>query len=182
MKSDTFVKVPVLETFPNAQPLKNRTNIILSTNSGIVIRLDVDKVSTAIATAKQEAISAATEAAAADATGKANQALADAKTDAEAKYVTKTYVGEIPSKDGAPEADNVIAFVEKRAAEVLSQATGGSSESAASVKGQLDTFKAEINPKVTKNTEDIATVMGDYLKKTDIVSYRNVIEALGLRK
>jgi hypothetical protein len=127
-----------------------------------------------IATAKQEAI----DAAAGDATTKANQALADAKADAATLYATKEYVGTIPNDaEGNPKAANVVAYIEAKAAEVLSQATGGSSESAASVKAQLDTFKAEINPKVTKNTEDIATI-NEKLKDIEANADVNIIETV----
>ena len=127
-----------------------------------------------IATAKQEAITAA----AGDATTKANQALADAKADAASIYATKAYVGTIPNgEDGNPKAANVVAYIEAKAAEVLSQATGGSSESAASVKGQLDTFKAEINPKVERNTEDIATI-NEKLKDVEANADVNIIETV----
>ena len=51
-----------------------------------------------------------------------------------------------------PEGSNtVIAYVNSKAQEVLDAATGGSSESAASVKLQLDNYIAENNPKVTAN-------------------------------
>ena len=127
-----------------------------------------------IATAKQEAI----DAAAGDATTKANTAEQNAKDYADGKFATKEYVGTIPNDDeGNPKAANVVAYIEAKAAEVLSQATGGSSESAASVKGQLDTFKAEINPKVTKNTEDIATI-NEKLKDIEANADVNIIESI----
>lgn len=127
-----------------------------------------------IATAKQEAI----DAAAGDATTKANTAEQNAKDYADGKFATKEYVGTIPNDDeGNPKAANVVAYIEAKAAEVLSQATGGSSESAASVKGQLDTFKAEINPKVTKNTEDISTI-NEKLKDIEANADVNIIESI----
>lgn len=127
-----------------------------------------------IATAKQEAI----DVAAGDATTKAGTAEQNAKDYVDGKFATKEYVGTIPNgEDGNPKATNVVAYIEAKAAEVLSQATGGSSESAASVKGQLDTFKAEINPKVTKNTEDIATI-NEKLKDIEANADVNVIEAV----
>jgi hypothetical protein len=49
----------------------------------------------------------------------------------------------------------------------LAAAQGGSSETAASVKAALDAYIALNDPKVTQNTTDIATIMGDYLKKAD---------------
>ena len=65
--------------------------------------------------------------------------------DAATKYATKQFVGEIPT--GYTET-NVIGYINKKAQEVLDSATGGSSESAASVKQQLDTYKAANDPKV----------------------------------
>lgn len=76
----------------------------------------------------------------------------------------ETYVGTIP--EGYTES-NIVAYIKKVAAETLTAANGGSSESAASVKAALDAYKSENNPKVAKNAEDIATIMGDYLKKAD---------------
>lgn len=77
------------------------------------------------------------------------------------------YVGTIPTDEAYADITNIVAFIQKRAQEVLAQAQGGSSETAASVKAALDAYIALNDPKVTKNTEDIATIMGDYLKKTD---------------
>lgn len=65
-------------------------------------------------------------------------------------------IGVVP--DGS---DTVIAYVNLKAQEVLDSATGGSSESAASVKLQLDNYKAENDPKVTANTNAIAVLNGD---------------------
>ena len=77
------------------------------------------------------------------------------------------YVGTIPTDEAYADITNIVAFIQKRAAEVLAQAQGGSSETAASVKAALDAYIALNDPKVTKNAEDIATIMGDYLKKAD---------------
>lgn len=76
----------------------------------------------------------------------------------------ETYVGTIPADYTET---SIVAFIQKRAAEVLAAAQGGSSETAASVKAALEAYIALNDPKVTKNTEDIATIMGDYLKKAD---------------
>lgn len=65
------------------------------------------------------------------------------------------YVGDIP--EGYTES-NVVAYINKKAQEVLSQATGGSSESAASVKAALEAYVAENDPKVTANTNAIAAI------------------------
>lgn len=66
-----------------------------------------------------------------------------------------TYVGTIP--EGYSET-NVIAYINKKAQEVLEQASGGSSESAASVLAALNAYKAENDPKVTANTNAIAAI------------------------
>ena len=76
----------------------------------------------------------------------------------------ETYVGTIPE---TYTETNIVAFIQKRAQEVLAAAQGGSSETAASVKVALEAYIAENNPKVADNTADIATIMGDYLKKAD---------------
>lgn len=60
-------------------------------------------------------------------------------------YATKEYIGTIPED---AEATNIVAYINEKAQEVLDSATGGSSESAASVKQQLDTYKAANDPKV----------------------------------
>lgn len=69
-----------------------------------------------------------------------------------------TYVGTIP--DDA-ESTNVIAYVNEKAREVLESATGGSSESAASVKLALDEYKALNDPKVQANTDALEVLNGD---------------------
>ena len=79
----------------------------------------------------------------------------------------EAYVGVIPSDEAYADITNIVAFIQKRAAEVLAAAQGGSSETAASVKSALDAYIALNDPKVSKNAEDIATIMGDYLKKAD---------------
>lgn len=63
------------------------------------------------------------------------------------------YVGSIPE---GYEETNIVAYVNKKAEETLNAASGGSTESAASVKAALDAYKAENNPKVAANTENIA--------------------------
>lgn len=74
------------------------------------------------------------------------------------------YVGAIPSNYAET---NIVAFIQKRAQEVLTAAQGGSSETAASVSAALEAYKAENDPKVKDNTDDIAAIVADYLKKAD---------------
>ena len=196
-KTDTVVLSDIIEPYTAGNGLKLEDNeFAVKVAEGNESFLTVDEngvklsgVADAIADAKAAAISDAEEKISAakndainkitiDVTSKANAAEKNAKDYADEKFVTKAYVGIIPNDDeGNPKAENVIAYIEKRAADVLSQATGGSSESAASVKGQLDTFKAEINPKVAKNIDDIATInakLGGIEEGADV----NIIEAV----
>lgn len=91
-------------------------------------------------------------------------AVADIATKDEVKAVSDAlgeldaYVGDIPS--GYTET-NVIAYINKKAEETLNAASGGSTESAASVKAALDAYKAENDPKVQANTEAIEVLNGD---------------------
>lgn len=71
------------------------------------------------------------------------------------------YVGEIP--EGYTEA-TVIAYINKKAEEVLAAAQGGSSETAASVKQALDTYKAETNPRL----EALEAVDHEHANKTEL--------------
>lgn len=79
----------------------------------------------------------------------------------------EAYVGTIPTDEKYADITNIVAFIQKRAEEVLAAAQGGSSETAASVKAALEAYIALNDPKVTENTEDIATIMGDYLTSID---------------
>lgn len=63
------------------------------------------------------------------------------------------FVGDIPE---GYEETNVIAYINKKAQETLDSASGGSSESAASVLAALNTYKAENDPKVTANATAVA--------------------------
>lgn len=77
------------------------------------------------------------------------QEIADAgyavATEVASTYATKQFVGEIPTD---ADATTIVGYINEKAQEVLDSATGGSSESAASVKQQLDTYKAANDPKV----------------------------------
>lgn len=77
------------------------------------------------------------------------------------------YVGTIPADEAYADITNIVAFIQKRAQEVLAQAQGGSSETAASVKAALDAYIALNDPKVKENADDIAAIVEDYLKKAD---------------
>lgn len=141
------------DTDRHGSAIENLQNNIyeLSVMTGLIPELDGSRsfntLPEQIADAKAEAIAdaegkiaTALETAAADATAKAEQALADAKADAK-QYATKDYVGTIPSDYSAQK--DVISYINKKAEETLAAAQGGSSETAASVKQQLDNYKSE---------------------------------------
>lgn len=73
-------------------------------------------------------------------------------------FATRAYVGEIPS--GYTET-TIVAYVNKKAEETLNAASGGSSESAASVLAALNTYKSENDPKVQANSDAIEDLQGD---------------------
>ena len=72
----------------------------------------------------------------------------DVKDYADETFATKAYVGTIPSSYA--DQKDIIAYVNKKAEETLAAAQGGSSETAASVKLQLDNYKTENEPKFEK--------------------------------
>jgi hypothetical protein len=76
----------------------------------------------------------------------------------------ETYVGTIPADYTET---SIVAFIQKRAQETLAAAQGNSSETAASVAQALADYKTLNDPKVNKNTEDIAAIVADYLKAAD---------------
>ena len=122
----------------------------------------------------QEALNTVASNAADDAAGKAAQALADAKADAADLYATKAYIGTIP--DSYSET-NVISYINKKAEETLAAAQGGSSETAASVKQQLDNYKSENDTKVNANALAIENI-NDKLKNVEDNAEVNVIEVV----
>lgn len=94
-------------------------------------------------------------------------ALADIALKDEVKEVSDAvnaldaYVGEIPTDEAYADITTVIGYVNKKAEETLSAASGGSSESAASVLAALNTYKTENNAKVQANTDAIEVLNGD---------------------
>ena len=111
-----------------------------------------------------------------DAAGSAATAESNAKAHAEEKVgELATYVGTIP--EGYAQ-ETVIAYINKKAEETLSAAQGGSSETAASVKQALETYKAENDPKVAALEGDVATIKGDYLKASDKEALQDSIDGV----
>lgn len=161
-------------------------------------KIYADGKDAAIAEAKKAGTDAAAAAGVAD--GKAVAAQTAADNAQAAVDALDAYVGDIP--EGYTET-NVIAYINKKAEETLNSASGGSSESAASVLQALNTYKSENDPKVNKNTEDIAKVQtavdteksraegieaglrtdvdaikGDYLKGTDKTELQGNIDTV----
>lgn len=87
----------------------------------------------------------------------------------------EAYVGTIP--EGYTE-ETVIAYINKKAEETLASASGNSTETAASVKAALDTYKSENNAKVQANTDAIDAIEADYLKAADKEELQGAIDAL----
>lgn len=84
------------------------------------------------------------------------------------------YLGNIPED---ADSTNIVAYINEKAQEVLESATGGSSESAASVKLALDTYKAENDAKVGANTAAIEAIEKDYLTSADKQVLQDKIDA-----
>ena len=90
----------------------------------------------------------------------------------------EAYVGTIPTDEKYADITNVVAYINKKAEETLASASGNSTETAASVKAALDTYKAENDPKVQANTEAIDAIEADYLKAADKTELQDQIDVL----
>lgn len=118
-----------------------------------------------ITTAKQEAIDAAAN----DATTKANTAETNAKSYADTKLSDKANVSDVYSKSQTYSQAEVNALID--------QVTGGdTSETAASVKLQLDNYKKIVNAEVWGNEEATGNSRIDKLEA--VGAQANVIEAV----
>lgn len=87
----------------------------------------------------------------------------------------ETYVGTIPTNYTE---ENVIAYINKKAEETLAAAQGGSSETAASVKQQLDNYKSENDTRVQAAEDAIDAIEADYLKAADKTALQDQITEL----
>ena len=130
--------------------------------------LDQQGVSTLWSRIAEKVLAEETRAKAAEAAAAAAAKAAQDDVDA-----LEAYVGTIPADYTE---SNIVAFIQKRAAEVLAAAQGGSSETAASVKAALDAYVAENDAAVEKNTNDIAGIIADYLKGADKTELKGLIE------
>ena len=173
-KSDTVVLSDIIEPYTAGNGLElagNEFAVKVDTESEAFLTVGENGLKLA---GVQDAIDAAKGEAAQDATDKADKALAGAKADAATLYATKEYVGAIPSNYTET---NVIAFINKKAEEVLAAAQGGSSETAASVKQQLDNYKSENNTRV-ENIEGNITNIENKLTNIEENAQVNVIETV----
>lgn len=84
------------------------------------------------------------------------------------------YVGTIPSNYTE---ETVIAYINKKAEETLAAAQGGSSETAASVKQQLDNYKSENDTRVEAVEGAVDAIEADYLKAADKTELTGLITA-----
>lgn len=173
-KSDTVVLSDILDPYTAGNGIDiSGTNVAVKVDSTsesfLTVGADGVKLSgvqSAINSAKDQAAADATSKAdkaladaKVDATNKASQALADAKTDAAAKYATKEFVGTFTTgEDAYKDITSIVGYVNKKAEETLHAAQGGSSETAASVALALTNYKAENDPKVKANTDKLATI------------------------
>lgn len=107
---------------------------------------EVAKANTAAANAQSAADAAQGTADAAQGAAEAAQSTADGAVSEVTNL--KTYVGTIPTTEAYEDIDDVIGYINKKAEETLSAAQGGTSETAASVKQQLDTYKASNDTKI----------------------------------
>lgn len=121
--------------------------------------------------------------AAAAAAAQAAAEAADAKAVAAQGEVDalETYVGTIPSNYTE---ENIVAYVQKVATETLAAASGNSTETAASVKQQLDEYKESndqalgvVDGKVDQALGSVATILEDYLKQADKTELKGYIDA-----
>lgn len=120
----------------------------------------------AIATAKGEAIAAA----ATDAQTKANAAKEAAIADADAKLADKANVSDVYTKSQVYNQDEID--------ELLENIQAGSSESAASVKTQLDSYKKVVNTEVWGNEDGTGNSRIDKLEA--VGAQANVLEGVQL--
>lgn len=148
-KTDTVVLSDIIEPYTAGNGIQlsgNEFSVKVADGNESFLTVDANGVKlSGVQSAINAAQNAAETAAATDATAKANQALTDAKAHVAENYATKEFVGEIPT--GYTET-NVVAYIDKKAQEVLDSANGSSSEAAASVEQKLTTYKSENDPKV----------------------------------
>lgn len=171
-KTDSVVLSDIIEPYTAGAGLElsgNEFKVKIATGSDSYLTADENGLKLS---GVQAAITAVQTEAAEDATNKANQALADAKADAANLYATKEYVGTIPE---TYTETNVISYINKKAEETLAAAQGGSSETAASVKLQLDNYKSENDTKVNANATAIETI-NEKLETIESDADVNVIE------
>ena len=176
-KSDTVVLSDIIEPYTAGNGLQlngNEFSIKVADGNESFLTVDESGVKlSGVQNAINAAQSAAEATAAADATAKANQALSDAKADAASKYATivalddKANVSDVYSKSQTYSQAEVNALID--------QVTGGdTSETAASVKLQLDNYKKIVNAEVWGNEEATGNSRIDKLEA--VGAQANVLE------
>lgn len=117
----------------------------------------------------------------ADAKDEAIAAALKAGQDAQGEVdALETYVGTIPTDEKYADITSVIGYVNKKAEETLAAASGNSTETAASVKAALDTYKTENDKAVKANADAIdalETVIGDVESVSEYVDAAVAAEA-----
>lgn len=104
----------------------------------------------------------------------ADRAKLAEKENADAIAALDAFIGDIPS--GYTQS-NIVAFIQKRAEEVLTAASGGSSESAASVLAALNLHKTENEASFNAVNASIKGITDDYLKAADKTALTGLINA-----
>lgn len=90
----------------------------------------------------------------------------------------ETYVGTIPTDEAYKDITDVVGYINKKAEETLAAASGNSTETAASVKQQLDNYKSENNTRVKAAEDAIDAIEADYLKAADKTELQDQITEL----
>ena len=111
-----------------------------------------------VATAQAAADAAQGAADAAQGAADAAQSTADGAASEVANL--KTYVGTIPTTEAYEDIEDVIGYIDKKAIETLAAASGNSTETAASVKQQLDTYVASNDTKIEEIEGLVETAQG----------------------
>ena len=101
----------------------------------------------------------------------ASRAKAAEKLNKEAAEKAQSDVDDLKELVGTIPEDytetTIVSYIDKKAEETLEAAQGGSSETAASVKTQLDNYKRDNDAAVGANTSAIQAIQADYLKGAD---------------
>lgn len=108
----------------------------------------------------------------------AEEAAASAAAQAQSEVdALETYVGTFTAEGTYADVTTVVGYIDKKAEETLKAATGGSGETADTVAAALQSYKNEVNPKLTDYEERISAIEDDYLVEADKTELNNAIGA-----